>query len=205
MTNPTRSKIVFLVDDEPAVAKAVSLTLQELPCRVTCFTNASDCLNALTTQDCDLLITDVNMPGINGIELLKQAKILRPLLPVLVITGFGEIPAAVQAVKAGALDYLEKPLDEATFLPIVDNALKLHETKENKLNQLLTKTERKILKFVVEGKGNKEIAQLLNCSVRTIENHRYRMTRKLNVDSTASLVRTAIAMGFVSTEVEKNI
>ncbi|NLE29524.1 MAG: DNA-binding response regulator, partial [Phycisphaerae bacterium] len=127
------------------------------------------------------------------------------LLPVLVITGFGEIPAAVQAVKAGALDYLEKPLDEATFLPIVDNALKLHETKENKLNQLLTKTERKILKFVVEGKGNKEIAQLLNCSVRTIENHRYRMTRKLNVDSTASLVRTAIAMGFASTEVEKNI
>jgi FixJ family two-component response regulator len=200
MENSTRSKIVFFVDDEPAIGKAVSITLQELPCRVTCFTNAPDCIEALKTQDCDLLITDVNMPGMNGIELLKQAKIIRPLMPVLIITGFGEIPVAVQAVKAGALDYIEKPLDETTFLPVVEAALKLHEAKENNLGKILTRTEKKILQLVVEGKGNKEIAHLLGCSVRTVENHRYRMTRKLNVDSTASLVRIAITMGLTPTQ-----
>jgi two-component system response regulator TtrR len=196
-----RQRIVFFVDDEPAIGKAVTSTLQEIGCDVTCFTNGMDCLAALKTQDCELLITDINMPGMNGIELIKQAKAQRPLLPVLVITGFGEIPVAVQAVKAGAMDYLEKPLDETSFIPIVKSALKINETQDDELSQMLTRTEKKILQFVVEGKGNKEIAQLLNCSVRTVENHRYRMTRKLNVDSTASLVRIAITMGLTSPQV----
>jgi two-component system response regulator TtrR len=200
MEKMKRQRIVFFVDDEPAIGKAVSSTLQEIGCRVTCFTNGIDCLSALRTQDCELLITDINMPGMNGIELIKQAKAQRPLLPVLVITGFGEIPVAVQAVKAGAMDYLEKPLDETSFIPIVKSALKINEPKDSELSQILTRSEKKILQLVVEGKGNKEIAQLLNCSVRTIENHRYRMTRKLNVDSTASLVRIAITMGLTTTQ-----
>jgi two-component system, LuxR family, response regulator FixJ len=137
------------------------------------------------------------MPEMDGIELLKAVKQFIPQLPVLLITGYGEIPLAVKAVKAGALDFVEKPLDEETFLPMVKTALEQSLMARSSGSQSLTKTERKILEFVVDGKVNKEIAQILECSTRTVENHRYRMMHKLGVESTACLVRKALTVGLV--------
>lgn len=189
---------IFFVDDEPNVRKAVSQTLAELQCKVSCFASAADCLEALRLQNCDLLITDVNMPGTDGIELLTQARQIRPLLPVLIVTGYGDIPLAVKAVKAGALDFIEKPLDEETFLPVVESALKKTTYTDPLTGQALTKTEIQILRFIADGKSNKEIAYLLHRAVRTVENHRHRLMRKLSVDNTAELVKLAITMGLVS-------
>jgi FixJ family two-component response regulator len=198
MEEVQKQQVVYFVDDEPTVCKAVKQTLEELSCRVTCFTSAGECLRCLETRDCDLLVSDVNMPEMDGMELLKAVKKIRPLLPVLLVTGYGDIPVAVKAVKAGAFDFIEKPLDEATFLPVVKAALEQCEKKTAFMGKPLTKTEKKILQLVVDGKGNKEIAYLLECSVRTVENHRYRISKKLNVDSTASLVRLAITIGLAS-------
>jgi FixJ family two-component response regulator len=198
MVEETRRSVVIFVDDEPAVCKAVKQTLETLNCRVLCYSNAADCLRAIETGNCDLLISDVNMPGMDGVELLKAVKRLRPMVPVLLVTGYGDIPVAVKAVKAGAMDFIEKPLDEATFIPVVKRALEEHEKRNSMINKPLTRTEKKILQLVVDGKGNKEIANLLTCSVRTVENHRYRISKKMNVDSTASMVRLAITLGLAS-------
>ncbi len=188
---------IFLVDDEPLVCKAINQTLGELPCKVRTFTRARDCLDAIRLAKCDLLITDVSMPEMDGIELLKAVKQLNPHLPVLLITGYGEIPLAVKAVKAGAFDFIEKPLDEETFLPMVQAALEQSFSARSSGGAALTKTEQKVLELIVDGKVNKEIAQILECSTRTVENHRYRMMRKLEVESTASLVRKALTAGLV--------
>jgi FixJ family two-component response regulator len=198
MVEELKRSVIYFVDDEPAVCKAVKQTLETLNCRVICFSNAEDCLRSIEMGMCDLLISDVNMPGMDGVELLRMVKRVRPMLPVLLVTGYGDIPVAVKAVKAGAMDFIEKPLDENTFLPVVKRALEEHERKSSLIIKPLTKTERKILQLVVDGKGNKEIANMLTCSVRTVENHRYRISKKMNVDSTASMVRLAITLGLAS-------
>jgi len=184
-----KPKHIFFVDDEASVRKAVRRTLQRPGWKVTCFSGAVNCLAALRRSDCDLLITDVNMPGMDGIELLKQAKRLRPTLPVLIVTGYGNIPLAVRAVKAGALEFMEKPLDRQTLLAAVEAALRSHVNPD--CTRLLTKTERQILELIVAGKHNRRIAELLGRSVRTIEDHRNHIMHKLNVDNVIDLVKKA--------------
>ena len=121
----TRARTVFFVDDEPQVRKAVGQTLSQLEnCRVQCFGDAGSCLKELKRSDCDLLITDVNMPKMDSLTLLEEAKRIRPDVEILLVTGYGDVPMAVKAVKAGALDFIEKPLNEATFLPVVKAALR---------------------------------------------------------------------------------
>ena len=194
----TTEKIIFFVDDEPQVRKAVSQTLEEIKdCSVSSFASAVACLDALRKQKCHLLITDVNMPGMDGVELLKQIKSIRPQLHVILVTGYGDVPMAVEAVKAGALDFIEKPLNEKTFLPLVEKVLEMTVVEEELSGKCLTKTEIKILKLIAEGFSNKEIATKMRRSVRTIENHRYRLAHKMNAESTADLVKNAIQMGLV--------
>jgi two-component system, LuxR family, response regulator FixJ len=190
-------KCIFLVDDEPAVRSAVSQTLASIGCQVVPFSSADGCLAALLNEECDLLISDISMPGMNGLDLLKAVKKLRPALPVLLITGYGDIPTAVRAVKAGAYDFVEKPLDEETFLPLVQKAL-AQPVAMLEGSQMLTAAERRILELIAAGKSNKEIAYILGRSVRTVENHRYRLTQKLHADSAADLVKAAIALGLSS-------
>jgi two-component system response regulator TtrR len=194
----TSEKIIFFVDDEPQVRKAVSQTLEEIKgCSVYSFAGPLECLEALRKQRCHLLITDVNMPDMDGVQLLKQIKSIRPQLRIILVTGYGDVPMAVEAVKAGALDFIEKPLNEKTFLPLVERVLKDCISEEDLSGKCLTKTEIKILKLIAEGLSNKEIAVKMRRSVRTIENHRYRLAHKMNADSTAELVKNAIQMGLV--------
>jgi two-component system, LuxR family, response regulator FixJ len=195
----TSVKNVFFVDDEPKVRHAVAIILKRLPCQVSCFANGPDCLKALCLQDCDLLITDVNMPGMDGLELLNEAKRLRPLLPVLVVTGYGDIPLAVRAMKTGALDFIEKPLKFNTFIPFVESALKQGSRVDPLVGQKLTRMEMKILQLIIDEKTNKEIAHLLHRGLRTIESHRNRLMRKLHVHNVAGLIKRTADLGLVIT------
>ena len=184
---------IFFVDDKPKVRKMVGMTLEEAGLKVSCFASGSECLKQLRSQECDLLITDVKMPEMDGIELLTEVKRIIPSLPVLVITGYGDIPMAVNALKMGASDFIEKPLDRQSFLSTVDSALKRNTQPHRLVGDVLTKTEMEVLHLILEGKSTKEIAKLRHRSVRTIEDHRSRIMRKIGVNNLVDLVKqTAI-------------
>lgn len=188
MTNSVKRHI-FFVDDEPGVRRAVHGTLNQNGLKVNCFACAADCLKELHSQTCDLLITDVRMPGMNGLELLTEAKRIFPSLPILVISGYGDIPMAVEALKTGALDFIEKPLDRSSFLSAVESALKQGSKTHPVLAEALTKTETKVLHLLLDGKSTKKIAKLRHRSVRTIEDQRRNIMHKLRVDNLVDLVK----------------
>jgi FixJ family two-component response regulator len=188
---------IFFVDDEPAVCRSVSQTLKRSGYTVSCFADAADCLEQLRMQSCDLLITDVRMPGIDGIELVRRAKRIVPWLPILVITGYGDIPMAVRAVKAGATEFIEKPLQKQSFLAAVQAALSRQDLGNLLKGKSLTKKEIAILRLILEGRSNKEIAQILHRSIRTVEDHRRHIMRKLDVINVIDLVKRAAVMGLV--------
>jgi two-component system response regulator TtrR len=191
---------IFFVDDEPTVRKAVAMTLERLGYNVTCFANATDCLEKLQKQNCDLLITDVKMRGMDGIELVQKTKHLKPWLPVLVVTGYGDIPMAIRAVKAGALDFIEKPLKSKTLADIINTTLKQNSLESFLKGKALTKTETIILRMILQGKTNREIATTLHRSIRTVEDHRLHIMKKLNVENVVDLVKRAAAMGIIEAE-----
>jgi len=188
---------VFFVDDKPKVCKMVGRTLKQAGLKVTCFTCAADCLKQLRSQTCDLLITDVKMPEMDGIELLTEVKRIIPSLPVLVVTGYGDIPTAVKAIKVGSLDFIEKPLDRQSFLSAVESALKRNAQPHRLVGDVLTKTETIVLRLILEGKSNKEIARLRHRSVRTIEDHRSHIMHKLGVDNLVDLVKQTAVVRLV--------
>ena len=195
---------IFFVDDEPKLRQVIKETLEQLNLEVSCFSNGAECLEKLKSRTCDLLITDVKMPEMNGIELMIQTKRIAPWLPVLVITGYGDIPMAVKAVKAGAIDFIEKPLEKETFLLKVKSILKEHTSTHLQKGKPLTKNETGILKLIIEGKSNREIAQLLHRSIRTVEVHRSRVMQKLGADNLVDLIKTAVTMGLIDTPEEQN-
>lgn len=188
---------IFFVDDEPKLREVVGETLEELGLKVSCFASATDCLEQLGSKRCDLLITDVKMPEMDGMELLSKARRLAPWLPILVITGYGDIPMAVTAIKAGAVDFIEKPLDKKSFLWKVKSILQQNTFDDSYRGKPLTESEMKVLKLIIDGKSNKEIAHILHRSVRTIEVHRGHLMSKLDVDNVVDLVKRAAMMGLV--------
>jgi len=192
-TNITKQDVYF-VDDEPKVLKMVSRTLEQFGVKISCFANAAECLKQLRSRKCDLLITDVKMPEMDGIELLTEVKCIIPSLPVLVITGYGDISMAVTALKAGASDFILKPLDRQSFLSAVESVLKRNTRTHPLVNKVLTKTEMRVLRLILDGKSTKEIARLRYRSVRTIEDQRGSIMRKLGVDNLVDLVKQTIVV-----------
>lgn len=190
-------QFIFVVDDEPKVCEAIRETLEESGAKVTCFARAAECLERLRRQRCDLLITDLKMPEMDGIELLTNARAIAPSLPVLMITGYGDIPTAVQAVKAGAVDFVEKPLAKYDFIEKVKSILQDSPSAGASAETPLTRRETRVLELIIEGKTNQEIADLLHRSIRTIEVHRSRVMKKLSAENSIELVKRAAAMGLV--------
>lgn len=193
----SKTERITFVDDEPRVCDVVSKTLERVGMCVCCFHCADDCLAHLATERCDLLITDVKMPGKDGIELLKAAKGQLPWLPVLVVTGYGDVPMAVRALKAGAADFIEKPLDRDTFLATVRAVLAQHASQEALHNLNLTRAEMKVLYFLLDGKNNREIATALHRSPRTVEVHRGHLMCKMGAGNVVELLRCATEMGLL--------
>jgi FixJ family two-component response regulator len=187
---------IFFVDDEQKVRQVVAETINQIGLHVSCFACAFDCLEQLPTRRCDLLITDLRMLEMNGMELLRRAKAMAPWLPVLIMSGYGDIPTAVEAIKAGAADFIEKPLDKESFLRKVKSLLPENGNHKH-LGKSLTQSEERVLKLVLNGRSNQEIARLLSRSRRTIEVHRANMMHKLGVDSLVDLVKRAAVMGLI--------
>lgn len=190
----TRSKKhIFVVDDDECILDVVCQILKSAKYECTCFLNANDCMRQLRKSRCDLLITDVKMPGKNGIELLRQVKRFAPWLPVIMISAYADIQTAVKATKAGALNFIEKPVDLQKLLALVKSALKQHAPSKYLHSKSLSETEKKILNLVLQGKSSKEIARILHRSPRTIEYHRNHIMHKLGVDNLVDLVKQTLA------------
>jgi two-component system response regulator FixJ len=196
-------KHIFFLDDEPTIREVVKETLEDSDFKVSCFGSPIECLSRLRSQKCHLLITDLKMPEKDGIELLADVQHLAPWVPVLMITGYGDIPTAVKAMKAGAVDFIEKPLDKRNFVRKIRSILKKNVATHPDLGASLTRNETKILQLIIDGKSNKEIAIMLHRSARTIEVHRAHLMHKLGVDNLVDLVKRIASMGLVDLEEKK--
>jgi len=194
---------IFVVDGEQKVFQAVGEALENLDAVVTRFARPGKCLERLRTQRCDLLIIELETLSTDGVTLLREVKQLVPWLPVLVISSHADISTTVNAVKAGAEDVIEEPFDRNDFLRKVKSLLEDGAANNRLLGKPLTQAEIKVLKLVIAGKTNKEIAYLLNRSIRTIEVHRDHFMRKLGVDSLVDLVKRVVTMNLVDIEPHK--
>jgi len=193
-------KHIFFLDDEPTIRQVVKETLEESNFKVSCFGNPIECLAGLRSKKCDLLITDLKMPEKDGIELLIDVQHLAPWIPVLMITGYGDIPTAVKAMKAGAVDFIEKPLEKKSFMRKIKSIFKKNVSTCFDLGTAMTHAEKKILQLVIDGKSNKEISLMLHRSARTIEVHRAHIMHKLGVNNLVDLVKRVTNMGLIELE-----
>ncbi|HWA88780.1 MAG TPA: response regulator FixJ [Rhizomicrobium sp.] len=200
----TADPVVFVVDDDDAVRDSLGISLKLAGYAVETFESAASFLagGACSRRGC--LITDIRMPDMDGLELQEELVRRGSALPVIVITGHGDVPLAVRAMKAGAGDFLEKPFARDALLAAVKRALETGErTAQSALdaqevrNRLATLTprEREVFALVVAGKQSKVIAYELGASPRTIEVHRGRMMQKMKAGSLQELVRMALAAG----------
>jgi FixJ family two-component response regulator len=192
----TKEKIILFVDADPKARKSASKALSQLNnCKVICIDDAESCLSELKENGCDIVIIDVNMPKMDGIELTMKIKKLIPQMPILVVSGHGTVPMVAKVFKAGAADFIEKPLNEENLLPAVKEVIEKLPPDDTPDISILTKTEIKILKEVGTGKSNKQIAIDIDRSVRTVENHRHRIMQKFGVKNAVKLTKVAINMG----------
>ena len=191
--------IVFVVDDDPAVCDSMRWLLESSGLRVETYETAQAFMQAYQPERPGCLVLDARMPGLSGLDLQDQLRAQHATLPIIIITGHGDVPMAVRALKGGAIDFIEKPFREQTLLDRIHQAIALDAEKRRKharrgLIQArmdsLTPREREVMGFVVDGKANKQIAALLERSQKTIEIHRANVMRKMQVDSLAELART---------------
>ncbi|MGN2393191.1 response regulator transcription factor [Pelomicrobium sp. G1] len=193
---------VYIVDDDPAVRDAIRCLVESVGLKAETFSSAAEFLNAYRPNMVGCLILDVRMAGMSGLALQEELVRSGSRLPIIIITGHGDIPMAVQAVKRGALDFLEKPFRNQTLLDRINEALKLDAARREQEAQLshiesrlamLTAREREVLELLIEGKTSKEIARKLDLSPRTVETHRAHIMEKLGTSSLPELVRVVLA------------
>jgi FixJ family two-component response regulator len=196
MTENVRKRI-FCVSSDDALLRTVANTLEAQGFPVECFASAAECLQQLAAEKCDLLIADAQLPDLDGIELIKEVKRVFPWQGILLFVDKGDAATAVQVIKAGALNVVEKPLERRNFLSVLKAALKETNSPDPLLGKELTRPEVEALQLILEGKSNKEVAQLRHRAVRMIEDERRRIMRKLGTDNVVDLVKRAVGMGLV--------
>lgn len=202
-------QIVFVLDDDEAVREALGTLLQARGYAVKAYASAEAFLAELNPTLAGCVLLDVRMPGLSGPELQERLIEMKVPLPVIIITGNADLPTAVRTMKAGAIDFIEKPFDEHALLESVDKALALSakqhaqavstENWEKNLEKL-TPREREVLEQIVQGHPNKIAAYHLGISPRTVEIHRARVVEKLEAKNFSHLIQMAIAAGMVSLE-----
>ncbi|MFN3152474.1 response regulator transcription factor [Bremerella sp.] len=195
---------IGLVDDEPEILKALRRLLSMEGFQIREYNSANDFIQSDDVQHLDCLVLDVSMPGLDGLELQARLKRAGMKVPIVFLTGTGDIPTSVRAVKAGAVNFLTKPFDADHLLAAIRDglaeyaSLKAEEqelgAKRSRLDRL-TPREREVLGHVISGKLNKQIASSLGISEQTVKVHRMRITEKMGVSSVAELVRAAERLG----------
>lgn len=196
----TTPPCVFIVDDDEPVRDSLSLLIRSVGYEVAAFSSAIDFLDAYDDRP-GCLVLDVRMPQMSGLDLQEELIERRAILPIIFMTGHGDVPMAVQAMRGGAVDFLQKPLRDQDLLDRINEALRMDARNRELLAQKqetarrlqqLTAREREVMALVAAGKANKVIAYELDVSQRTVEIHRARVMEKMRATSLAHLVRMVV-------------
>ena len=192
---------VFVVDDDPGVGDSIRLLLRSVGLPSKTFLSANEFLAAYDPERAGCLVLDVRMPGMSGLDLQARLQEMESTLPIIFVTAHGDVPMAVNAVKAGAVDFIQKPFRDQELLDKIQEALEADVRIRAQRGDLveirgrletLTPRETEVLVLVVEGKPNKNIARALGISQRTVEIHRARVMEKMQVRSVSKLVQLVI-------------
>ena len=203
MSDDAGSGAIFIVDDDPLVLNALTAVLSREGYRVSGFGEGASFLAAAAAQTPACIILDVQMPGQSGLDILKALNAQNYPAPIFIISGVGDIPMAVEAIKSGALDFIEKPFDASTVVTRVREAIEAWARRAERGPELLSKTfpgldlltsrERDVLNQIAAGSSNKQAGRELGISPRTIEVHRARIMEKLGAKNAADLVRIVLS------------
>lgn len=192
------SKLVYIVDDDPGVRDSLGLLMKSVGLESREFGSAADFLDSYDPSIPSCLVADIRMPGLSGLELQQVLLDRHAEIEIIFITGHGDVPMAVKAMKAGALDFIQKPFRDQELLDRINSALQEDQERRESHEEIsviqerldtLTPREKEVLDKVVEGCANKVIAMDLGVSQRTVELHRARVMHKMGVRSLAQLVR----------------
>ncbi|OOZ42268.1 DNA-binding response regulator [Solemya pervernicosa gill symbiont] len=194
---------VFIVDDDEAVRDSLQWLMRSVGLAVETFPSANDFLEGYERERSGCLVLDIRMPGMGGLDLQEQLAAEQVRLPVIFITGHGDVPIAVRALKAGAVDFIEKPFKDQALLDSVQRAIALDEEQRHETGlqadisarlKLLTPREREVMEMVVHGSANKVIAIELGVTQKTVEAHRAKVMEKMEARSLSELVRMRLSV-----------
>jgi len=192
---------VYVVDDDEAVRDSLQWLLEGKDYRVRCFDSAETFLSRYDPREVACLLVDIRMPGISGLELQDRLVERKSPLPIVFITGHGDVPMAVNTMKKGAMDFIQKPFKEDELVSLVERMLdqaresfsdSLTAANRDALMAKLTTREAQVLERIVAGRLNKQIADDLGISIKTVEAHRANIMEKLNANTVADLLKTAL-------------
>lgn len=201
MTGALRSRMIYVVVDDEAFRDSLRWLLEGAGYRVALFARPRPFLASFQPGAGACLILDVRMPDYSGLELQEEMARRGHAIPIIFVTGHGDVPMAVNAVKNGAFDFIEKPFKDEALLTLIENAARLNvsafEAESQRLSIVallatLTQREREVMALVVDGRRNKQIAEDLGISVKTVEVHRARMMEKIGITSVAELVQLTL-------------
>ena len=201
--------LVHVIDDDEGMRESLAFLLRSAQLEVKSFPSARAFLDALPDPALSCVITDVRMPELSGIDLLRRLKELKITVPVIVITGHGDVTLAVEAMKIGAVDFLEKPFDDVVLLASVQSALRQRGSQARRDSEraefdarlaALSPRERDVLGGLVAGRANKQIAFDLGISPRTVEIYRANLMNKMQAGSLSDLVRMALVVGILGSD-----
>jgi two-component system, LuxR family, response regulator FixJ len=196
-----RPATVFVIDDDEAVRTSLRLLLKSVGLPVETYGSAQEFLDQFDGDRAGCLVLDIRMPGMSGLDLQQKLNSVHSITPIVFITGHGDVPMAVEAMQAGAVDFIQKPFRDQELIDRINRALDTDRANRAELRERdeirrrmgqLTPREREVLHLVTQGKANKVIAGDLNVSQRTIEIHRARVMEKMGATSLAHLVRMVI-------------
>jgi two-component system response regulator TtrR len=197
-----RKGLVYVIDDDDAIRDSLAFLLEGGGMEVETYACAADFLANYRPAPPCCLVLDIRMPGMSGMELQDRLIAQGERIPIIFITGHGDVPMAVQAVKKGAVDFIEKPFNDQQLIDLIGRALQHEQTvqigrqaevRATARLELLTPREREVLDLVVAGKLNKTIADQLGISIKTVETHRSKVMEKMQAKSLADLIQSALA------------
>ncbi len=193
--------VIHIVDDDDAVRRSLRWLLESVDLQVLEYSDAVSFLTYADLTQLGCVLLDIRMPGMSGLTLQGELASKAPDLPVILMTGHGDVPMAVRAMKAGAYDFFEKPYNDQLLLDTVTKAIEQHQQRLSEQAQILTveqrrtrltRREEQVLQCLLEGEPSKKIADRLNISVRTVDVHRHHIMTKMQVVSLADLIRVCL-------------